>query len=156
MFTAICCAMHGNESYTGILSSTYLLSGTCRQKWIVEWHSIKLLIDPDCLAFRSVYFYSRQLCNKRLANWTATTDTLTLNGFTRNAKHGFNSWKWPNLASNSSSSLTIYFSILPFSGLQLPLREKHSFSFWHWENDIMLLTICVFEKFIFFWEFKVT
>jgi len=30
--------------------------------------------------------------------------------------------------------------------LQMPFREKHSFSFWHWENDRMLLTLCVFEK----------
>jgi len=54
-----------------------------------------------------------------------------LNEFTRNAKHGLNSWKWPNLAWNSSSSLKIYFSIRPLCGLQLPLRENHSFSFWH-------------------------
>jgi len=33
------------------------------------------------------------------------------------------------------SSLTIYFSILPLYGLQLPLREKHLFSFCHWENE---------------------
>jgi len=80
------------------------------------------------LHFGQFYFYSRQVCNKRRANWTDITDTSTLNGFTRNAKHGFSSWKWSNLAWNSSSSLKIYFSILPFSSLQLPLREKHPFS----------------------------
>ena len=31
-FTAICCAIHRNKLYTGILNSGYLLSGTCRQK----------------------------------------------------------------------------------------------------------------------------
>ena len=42
------------------------------------------------------------------------------------AKHGFNSWKWANLALISSSSFTIYFSVLQLSGRQMPLREKHS------------------------------
>jgi len=51
-----------------------------------------------------------------LANWTAFTDTLTLNGFARNAKHGFNLWKWSNVTWNFFS-LTIYFSILPHYGL---------------------------------------
>jgi len=80
------------------------------------------------LHFGQFYFYSRQVCNKRWANWTDITDTSTLNGFTRNAKHGFSSLNWSNLAWNSSSSLTIYFSIFPFYSLQLPLREKLSFS----------------------------
>ena len=72
---------------------------------------------------------------------------LTMNGFTRDAKHGFSSWKWSNLAWNSSSSVTIYFILFRFVVLQFPLREKYSFSyFWHGENDRMLLTICVFEK----------
>jgi len=29
-FTAICCAIHRNESYTSILNSGYSVSGTCR------------------------------------------------------------------------------------------------------------------------------
>jgi len=37
-FTAICCPIHRNELYTGILNSVYSLSGTCRQKLSVEWH----------------------------------------------------------------------------------------------------------------------
>jgi len=38
-FTAICCAIHRNELYTGILYSGYLPSKTCRQKLSVEeWH----------------------------------------------------------------------------------------------------------------------
>jgi len=48
--------------------------------------------------------------------------------FTRNTKHGFHSWKWSNLAWTFSSRLTIYFSNLALCGLELPLREKHSFS----------------------------
>ena len=95
--------------------------------------------------------YSRQVCNKRLANLTAiiVTNALTLNGFTRNAKHGLHFWKWSNLAWKFSSGLTIYFSILPLCGLQLPLREKHPFSFWHGENERMLSKICVFKNFLF-------
>jgi len=53
-----------------------------------------------------------------------------------NAKYGFNSWKWSNLAWDSSSSLTIYFSILSLCGLQLPLRETPWFSFRHWETNL--------------------
>ena len=45
------------------------------------------------LHFGQFYFYSRQVCNERLANWTAITDTLTLKEFTRNSRRGFNSWK---------------------------------------------------------------
>ena len=60
---------------------------------------------------------------------TPLPTTLTLKRFTRNAKHGFNSWKCSNLAWNSSNGLKIYFIILPLCGLQLPLRENHSFSF---------------------------
>jgi len=36
-----------------------------------------------------------------LTRWTVITDTLTSNGFTRNAKHGLNSWKWSNLVGTS-------------------------------------------------------
>jgi len=132
-----------NELYTGILNSGYSLSRACRQKLSVEWHWL-VFLTQILLRFGQLFFYSRQVCNKRLANWPAITDTLTLNGFTRNAKRCFNSWKWSNLALNSSSSLTIYFGIL--CGLQMPLRERHWFSFRHWENDRMLLSICVFEK----------
>jgi len=139
------------------------------QKWIIHWYFkfwvyiyrnlspeikcgvalTKVFLSQIFLHFGQFYFYSRQVCNKRLANWTAITDTLTSNGFTRNAKHGLNSWKWSNLAWNFSSTLTVYFSILPLCGLQLPLHEKHSFSFWHWENERTLSTICVFKKFSF-------
>jgi len=109
----------------------------------------KVFLSQIFLHFGQFYFYSRQVCNKRLANWAAITDTLTLIGFTRNTKHGFNSWKWSNLAWNPSTSLTIYFSIFPLCGLQMPLRKKHSFSFWHWEKERMLLTMRVFKKFSF-------
>jgi len=44
----------------------------------------------------------------------------------KECKAWFNSWKWSNLAWNSSGSLTIYFSVLPLSDRQMPLREKHS------------------------------
>jgi len=108
----------------------------------------KVSLSQIFLHFGQFYFYSRQVCNKRVANCTAITDTLTLNGFTRNAKHGFNFWKWSSLAWNSSSSRN-YFSILPLCALQLPLREKHSFQFSHWENERMFLAICVFKNFKF-------
>ena len=138
-------------------------------KWVIHWYFkfwiftfwnlslkikcrvalTKVFLIQVFLHFGQFLFYSRHVCTKRLANWTAINDTLALNGFTRNAKHGFNSWKWSHLAWNPSSSLTIYFSILLRCGLQMPLRETHWFSFRHWENDRLLLTICVFEKFYF-------
>jgi len=43
--------------------------------------------DQIFLHFGQFYCYSRQVCDKRLAKRTAITDTLTLNGSTRNAKH---------------------------------------------------------------------
>ena len=143
--TAICWPTHGNGLYTGILNSGYLLFGTCRQKLSVQWQWLKFCLSKIFLHFGQFYFYRRQVCNKRLAIWTAITETLTLNGFTRNAKHGLtlgNSQIW-----NFSCSLTVYFGILPFCDLQLPPREKHSFSFWHWENERMLSTICVLKNF---------
>jgi len=138
-FTAICCAIHRNELYTGILNSGYSLSRTCRQKLSVEWHWL-VFLTQILLHFGQLFFYSRQVCNKRLANWPAITDTLTLNGFTRNAKHGFNSWKWSNLALNSCSSLTICFGILPFCGLQMPLRENTDS-----HSDIGKMTECFWQ-----------
>ena len=117
-FTAICCAIHRNELHTDILNSGYLLSGTCCRK-------LSVCLTHIFLHFGQFYFYSIQVCDKRL--------------------HGFNSWQWSNLAWNSST-LTIYFSILPPCGLQLPFRETPWFSFRHWETDRMFLTMCVFEK----------
>jgi len=35
----------------------------------------KLFLSQIFLHFGKFYFYSRQICNKRLANWTAITDT---------------------------------------------------------------------------------
>ena len=111
------------------------------QKWVKHWYFkfwvftfwnlspkikctvalTKVFFIQIFLHFGQFYFCSRQVCSKWLTNWTAI-DIITLNGFTRNAKHGFDSWKSSNLAWNSSSSLTLY------RGLQLSLREKHSFS----------------------------
>ena len=74
--------------------------------------------------------------------------TLRMNGFIRNAKHGFNFWKWSNPAWSSSSWAPIYFSILPFRGPANASSRKAfvSFSLWHWNNDRMLLTMYVVEK----------
>jgi len=149
-FTGICCSVQRNELHTGILNSACSLSGTCSQKLSVEWHWLKVFYPH----FGQLFFYSRQVWNKRLANWTAITDTLTMNGFTRNAKHRFNSWKWSHthLAWNSSSSLTICFSILPLCGLQLPLRETlvliPILGKWQSAFDNM----CLWNILIFFWE----
>ena len=98
----------------------------------------KVFFNQIFLHFGQFYLYSRNVCNKRLANCTAVTDTLALNGFTRNAKHGFDSWKWSNLARNSSSSLTIYLSILPLCGLQLTDRQtdRQTNLFNIWKNQI--------------------
>ena len=65
--------------------------------------------------------------------WTAqpSSTALTLNGFIRNAKHGFNSCKWSNVPWNFSSSFGISVCILPLCGPQLPVHAKQSFSFWH-------------------------
>ena len=57
--------------------------------------------------------------------------------------------KWPYVTWNVSSSLKIYFTILPLCRLQLPLRKNsHSHSAIG-ENDRMLSMICVFKEFWF-------
>ena len=89
---------------------------------------------------------TKPVCSRHLQT---TKPVWIYKEFTRNAKHGFNSWKWSNLYWNSSSSITIYISILPLCGLQLPLIETHWFSFRHWETDRMLLTVCVSKNFNF-------
>jgi len=80
--------------------------------------------------------------------------TLTMNGFTKNAKHGFNSWKWSNLAWNSALVLQFIVEFFHFVVLRLPLREKHAFSFWHLENDNAFDNMCFWKNGIFFWELK--
>jgi len=71
--------------------------------------------------------------------------------FTRNTKHGFDSWKWPYLTWNSSGSVPIYFSVLPLSGRQMPHHEKHS--------DIGKMMECVWQyvslkNSVSFWELQ--
>ena len=78
---------------------------TCRPNLSVEWHWLQIFLSQIFLHFGQFYLYSRQACSKWLASWTAIIDTLTLNGFAMNAMHGFDSWKWPNLTWNFSSSL---------------------------------------------------
>jgi len=68
----------------------------------------KAFLSLILLHFGQFYFNSREVCKKRLVNWTANAGTLTLNGFTKNAKHGFYSWKWSNLAWNFSKSYNIF------------------------------------------------
>jgi len=96
----LCYRPHSNELYTGMLNSGYFLPWTCSLKLSVERYWLKFFLSQIFLHFGQFYPYSRQVCSKGLDNWTAITDTLTLNGFSRNAKHGFDSWKWPNLAWN--------------------------------------------------------
>jgi len=49
----------------------WVFSGTCRQKLTVKWHWLKFFFRPNQFCF-----YSRQVCDKRLANWTAITDCV--------------------------------------------------------------------------------
>jgi len=96
------------------------------------------------LHFGQFYLYSRQVCNKRLANWTAITDTLALNGFARNARHGFNSWNGQIWLETSPVVLQFILVFFHFVVCNCLFAKKHSFSFWHWENERILSTICVF------------
>jgi len=123
------------------------------QKLSVEWHWLMFAVSQIFLHFGQFYFYSRQACNKRLANWTAIADTLTWNGFKRNAKPGFNSWKSSNLTWNFSSSLTmlVFFHFVVCNYLFAKNIRSHS--------DIAEMKEC-FRRFvslkilILFWEFK--
>jgi len=88
-FTAKFRAKYRIESYTGCLSSGYLLSGTFRQIPAVEWYWLKpFRARCSCV---SVSFISTT--NKFVTNGWRTGQpsptTLTLNGFTRNARMVF-------------------------------------------------------------------
>jgi len=130
-----------------------LLSGTYCQKLTVEWHWLKFFRARfSCLSVSLISAAVKFVTN---GWWTGQPSPTTLNGFTRNAKRGFNSWKWSNLAWNSSGGLTIYFGILPLRGLQLPLRAKsirsHS-DIGKWQNAFD--NMCLWKIFIFLWEFS--
>jgi len=65
-------------------SSGYLLSETCRQNSIVEWHWLNFL-EPNLLVLPSVSFL-RQTARFVINGWRTgqpSPSTLTLNGFTR-------------------------------------------------------------------------
>jgi len=67
--------------------------------------------------------------------------TLTMNGFTRMAKHGFDSWKWSNLAwSSSGSAVTIYFCSFPLCG---PANASSRKAF-------VLILACISQILLFF------
>ena len=107
----------------------------------------KVFLTQIFLLFGQFYVYSRRVCNKRLANWRPITDTLTLNGFARMQSMVLTIGNGQIWLGTPPVVLQFIITIIPVCGLQLPLRESHWFSFQHWENDRMLLTICVFEKF---------
>jgi len=81
--------------------------------------------------------------------------TLTMNGFTRNAKHGFNSCKWSNLAWSSSNSVTIYFYVLPLCGPANASSRKAFvlvLTLGKWQNTFY--NMCLWKNLIFFWKLK--
>jgi len=143
------------------------------QKWVIHWYfkfwvftlwnlspEIKCRValtqvcfEPDFFAFRSVLLLQQ---TSLLQTVSELDRYINIEWIYKECKAWFNSWKWSNLTWNFSNSLTIYFNILPLCGLQLPLREKHYFSFWHWENERKLSTMCVLSIFNFLLGTKVT
>ena len=57
--------------------------------------------------------------------------------------------KHQRAAKSVCSVNVVCFGILLLCGLQLPLCEEHSLSFWWSENNRMSLTLCLFETFYF-------
>jgi len=114
----------------------WVFSGACRQKLTVKWQWLKFFLEPVSFVCTVDKFMTNgwQTGQPSLA-------TLTMNGFTRNAKHGFNSWKWSNLAWSSSSRLTIYFCILPLCGPVIASSQKNVCSL----SDIPKLTECIWQ-----------
>jgi len=116
------------------------------QKWVIHWYfkfwvftlwnlspEIKCRValtqvcfEPDFFAFRSVLLLQQ---TSLLQTVSELDRYINIEWIYKECKAWFNSWKWSNLTWNFSNSLTIYFNILPLCGLQLPLREKHYFSF---------------------------
>ena len=105
------------------LNFEYLLSITCRQKSTVEWHWLIFFRARSWISVSSISAADKFVTNGWQTGQPSPT-TLTLNGFTRNAKHCFNFCKWSNLAWNSSSSLAIYFCVLPPSWSAITSSRK--------------------------------
>jgi len=109
----------------------------------------KVFFNQIFLHFGQFYLYSRQVCNKRLANWTAitVTDTLTFNVFTTAMLSMVltlgNGQIWLGIPPAVLQFILVFFHFV----ISNCLLAKNSFSFCHWEKDRMRLTICVFEKF---------
>ena len=154
-YVCVCFASH-RKSRQYVFKAVRINSPKCSFVGVARWYDFTNFIPPknaqqyDMLQYRNVSSIGLlSFGHIPSGTWTGqpSPTTLTLTGFTRNAKYAVYSCKWSNLVWSSSSSLAIYFYVLPLCGLQLPLRKKPSLSFWHWENDRIFLTKCLFENF---------
>ena len=89
----------------------WVFSGTCGQKLVANWHWLKFFLEKVSFVSTADKFVTNVWQTEQ-----SSLTTLTMNGFTRNAKHGFKSSKRSNLAWSSTSSLTNYFCIRPLCG----------------------------------------
>ena len=119
----------------------WVFSGTCRQKLIVEWHWLKFFLGQSVSFLQQTSLWQTV---SYLDTGPPSLTTLTMNGFTRNAKHGFNSWKWSILAWKSFSRLTIYFCILPLCGLANSSSQNSICS----HSDIWKMTKCFWQQYV--------
>jgi len=128
------------QSTVRCLNSEYLLFGTCRQKSTVALTEI-FLTARSCILVRFISTADKFVANGWRTGQLLPT-TSTLNWFTRNAKHGFNSCKLSNLAGNTTNTpcYVLHFCILSLCGLQLPLSLTSE----KWQNVSDSIS---FEKF---------
>jgi len=89
--------------------------------WAVFWNlwpeiSYRVALTKVFLKPDSFISTADKFATNRWRTGQPSPTTLMMNGFTRNAQHIFNSWKWSNLAWSSSNIVTIYFCILPLCG----------------------------------------
>jgi len=115
-------------------SQLYIVQTTKIKFWVFTFYNLSP--EVNCGVALTEFFRARSwisvssisAADKFVTNgWQSgqpSPTTLTLNGFTRNAKHCFNFCKWSNLAWNSSSSLAIYFCVLPPSWSAITSSRK--------------------------------
>jgi len=115
------------------------------QKLNVEWHWLTFF-EPDFLAFWSVLFLQQTSLWRTVSELDSHHRCINIEGIYKEFQAWFYSWKWWNMAWNPSSSLTIYFSILPLCGRQLPLRKTFIFilTLGKWQNAFDNMCLCKF------------
>jgi len=114
-------------------------SGTYRQNYTAEHYGLKFVrARSSCISVSFSSTVDKFDIRWRTGQPSPTTFNVEL--IHKQFKSEFTFLQMVKPGWNSSSRLLMYFCILPVRGLQLPLRDKQLFPFWHF------LTILSFWK----------